>query len=106
MCSSDLRARAFHFIGGLPSARERDVGLTVVARAAEAGAVRLTIGPRRFAQAVHVHVDGFRADVDYFHLAPGASQEVRLEATRPTSGTVRGVVRALNSETAVKVSVE
>ena len=99
-------ACAFHFTGGLPSAREPDVGLTVVARAVDAATLLLTIGTRRFAQAVHVDVEGFQADDNYFHLAPGASRELRLVSTRPTSGPVRGAVRALNSETAVKVMVE
>jgi beta-mannosidase len=83
---------AFWFPAGLPSTRERDVGLTATARA---GSVELRAA--RFAQTVAIA--GVDVDDNYFHLAPNQTRTVAI-----TRGT-RGTVTALNSERTVRFEV-
>ncbi len=106
--TSHVVAEAFHFPQGLPNERRDDLGLEAVVTAAEAGDFLLTLHARRFAQSVHVDVDGFEASDDYFHVAPGSSHAVRLSpksggASGSTVSKPRGVVEALNGTAAVKI---
>jgi beta-mannosidase len=102
-------ARAFHFVPGLPNAREVDVGLTAtVAQCADGH--ELAVRTRRFAQSVCIEIDGFDADDNYFHVAPGEERRIALRHGSGASAlvrasTVRGTVRALNSETSVAIVV-
>lgn len=103
-----ILARAHHFVGGWPSARELDVGLTATASPGPDGGTRLTVGTRRFAQSVRIEIPHFASDDDYFHLAPGETRTLGLtpeseSGERPTPPA--GRVRALNAEVAAKVSV-
>jgi beta-mannosidase len=101
--SGEVAARAFHFPVGQPSARERDVGLTAESRPDADGAT-LALRARRFAQAIAIDVDGFEPDDAYFHLAPGDEKTVRLRRVSG-SGSARGVVQPLNSETGTRITV-
>lgn len=111
-------ARAFHFVGALPSHREADVGLSAALTTRPDGTRAITVSTRRFAQTVRVELPGFRCEDDAFHLAPGESRTLALTAS-PSSpstasdpasaaararGPLRGTVRALNSETVAKVT--
>lgn len=101
-------ARAFHFIGGWPSGRDRDVGLIAEAHAREDGAVTLHLSTRRFAQSVWVEVEGYAPSDNYFHLAPGDTRDLLLQPIGSAEGGpsgLRGAVRALNAELAAKVSI-
>jgi beta-mannosidase len=100
-----LCGEAFHFIGGLSRPREADLGLTGRATRRDDGTFTLTVHTQRFAQSVHVEAEGFVADEDYFHLAPGASRLVMLRPTRPDSGAIRGTLHALNALTPIRFSV-
>jgi beta-mannosidase len=53
----------------------------------------------RFAQSVHIDLPGYRAEDDWFHLAPGAVRRVRLFARidTPVDANPTGQVRALGS---------
>ena len=106
-------ARAFHFIGALPSDRETDVGLSATLATAADGGRSITVTTRRFAQTVRVEVPGFRCEDDAFHLAPGESRTLALTPAAAAAQwaahevgrvTMRATVRALNSETIAKVS--
>jgi len=90
-------AEAFHFPVGLPRARELDVGLALESR----GGGVLAVTTRRFAQSVHLEVEGTaRPSDDYFHLAPGATKLVRIEGAAK-----RVIAHALNAEATARCEV-
>ncbi len=100
--------RAVHFVDHLPSAVEPSVGLEAHLLATDGGAYDVVVRTRRFAQSVHVELDGFVADDNYFHLCPGEARRATLRpvARRPDhtaagAAAPRGAVRALNSEATV-----
>ncbi|MDK4733389.1 glycoside hydrolase family 2 protein [Rhizobium sp. CNPSo 3490] len=53
----------------------------------------------RLAQSVHIDVEGYRADDDWFHLAPGPVRRVKLSALSGTESDVppTGEIRSLGS---------
>jgi beta-mannosidase len=96
---------AFYFPLGLPATQERELGLHATAREAPDHTYRVTVRTRRFALAVALEASGFRADDNYFHLAPGGERTVTLRAVgspRP----LRGAIRAANASTPVDIQVE
>ena len=106
--SGEELARAFAFPTGMAFALERDLGLTVVAKALEPGLFDVTVQAARFAQAVYFDVDGLVPDDAYFHLAPGQQHTVRMRALpgAALAATVSGGVRALNLEGSVSIQME
>ena len=94
-------SQAFHFPEGRPSARRRDVGLSVrdIQKNDDASVI-LTLTSHGFAQSVYFEADGYEPDDEYFHIAPGEARMVKLTPTR-TSGkpATRGSVLALNAWT-------
>ncbi|HVR01443.1 MAG TPA: glycoside hydrolase family 2 protein [Polyangia bacterium] len=101
--SGEVRARAFHFPLGLPSARERDVGLRAEARPDSDGAA-LVVGARRFAQSIAIDAEGFEPDDAYFHLAPGEERTLRLRRVSG-AGPLRGTLQPLNAEASTKITI-
>jgi len=101
----DVLARAFHLPEGLPTRRERDIGMVAHARIAERGQFEITLRARGFAQSVHFDAPGFVAEDEFFHLAPGAEQRVRLTPTSPGSPvpSTLGSVLALNTWAVVPI---
>ena len=100
-------ARAFHFVGALPTDRQTDIGLTATLGTGADGGRSIRVSTRRFAQTVRVEVPGFRCEDDAFHLAPGESRTLALVADRrgvPTAS--RATVRALNCATVAKATAE
>ncbi|HJQ61090.1 MAG TPA: glycoside hydrolase family 2 protein, partial [Vineibacter sp.] len=94
-------ADAFHFPQGRGAARV-DLGLTAAIEADEGGWT-LRLQSRRLAQSVHVEDERFRADDEWFHLAPGIERVVRLVSRDGTSGGVPdGEVHALNGVAPVR----
>jgi beta-mannosidase len=53
----------------------------------------------RLAQSVHIDVEGYRADDDWFHLAPGAMRRVKLRALSGAENDIppAGEIRSLGS---------
>ncbi|WP_394827909.1 glycosyl hydrolase 2 galactose-binding domain-containing protein [Pendulispora albinea] len=108
-------AQAFHVLLGASFAhagasgalRELDLGLTASARPRDDGDVDLVIATRRFARAIHVDVEHFRATDNHFHLAPGGTRTVRLHrlASNGSAKPLRGTLQPLNAESATKVTV-
>jgi beta-mannosidase len=103
-------AQAFHFVRGLPSAEEPDVGLSAVAQLRDDGAYDLLVRTLRMAQSVHIDVEGFTADDNYFHLAPGGERLLLLRRDTGGEGShatdaPRGSVQPLNAEARSKLSV-
>ncbi|MFO0614002.1 MAG: hypothetical protein U0414_15525 [Polyangiaceae bacterium] len=89
---------AFYLPLGRGRPRELDVGLSADWIASDGV---LEVKTKRFAQAVHLDVDGFQADDDYFHVAPGGVRRVRLSG--PLDKTPKGTVVAINAETPAKI---
>jgi beta-mannosidase len=95
----EVISRAFHFVHGVPNAREMDVGLTAELRRADGDSFALTIRTRRFAQSVHVDFDGFVSSDSYFHMSPGEERRLTLRRAPGTdvAKVPRGAIHALNS---------
>ena len=94
-------AEAFHFPQGRGTARSA-LGLSAVLEAHDSGwALRLR--SERCAQSVHIEDEGFRAEDEWFHLAPGIERVVPLIAREAASGAVPdGEVHALNGLSPVR----
>ena len=56
----------------------------------------LKLSTKRLAQSVHVDDEAFRAEDEWFHLAPGVQRVVRLLPRSPAAGKPDGEVFALN----------
>jgi beta-mannosidase len=98
--------QAFHFPEGQPSRRERDIGMTARVHSEADGGAIVTVGTVRFAQSVHFELDGFVAEDEFFHLAPGSARQVRLTPLRSGAPPrLRGSVHALNAWSGASVSV-
>ena len=87
-----LIAEAFHFPQGRAAALH-DATIEASLTRNEAG-WRLDLSTERFAQSVHIAIDGYRPDDDWFHLAPGRARSLRLipigdiDATALPSGEI------------------
>jgi beta-mannosidase len=89
-------SESFHFLGGLPSHREEDVGLSATVTGRSDRGIELTIRTERLAQNVFIELPGYTAEDNYFHLAPRSERSVRLMRQTPAA-TRRGTVQALNA---------
>jgi len=90
--------QAFHFPEGLPSRRERDIGLQATLRHGAGGQAAIELTTRGFAQSIHFDVPGFTAEDEFFHLAPGSTRSIALRPDRTASAAApRGSVHALNA---------
>lgn len=79
--------------------------LTAQARRDEStGLYTLTIRSSTFARSIHIDAPGHAADVQYFHLAPGADRVVVLRPQSTSAQSLLGSVSALNSR-AVRIEV-
>jgi beta-mannosidase len=105
--SGALLADGHHLVGGLSRQRETDLGLTGRAAARGDGTFALTVQTARFAQSVHVEVEGCVADDDYFHLAPGASRTITLRPVESSRGAApRGALHALNAHGPARIGFD
>ncbi|HEY4067995.1 MAG TPA: glycoside hydrolase family 2 protein [Burkholderiaceae bacterium] len=92
-------SQAFHCPEGRPSARRRDVGLSVkqVDKNAD-GSVSVLLASHGWAQSVYFDADGFEPEDEYFHLAPGDTRAIRLTPSRAgAKPALRGTALALNA---------
>ncbi len=87
-------AEAFHFPVGRGAARV-ELGLTAQVEARDGGWV-LKLRTKRLAQSVHIDDEHFRADDEWFHLAPGIERVVRLTPRPGAAAVPDGEVHALN----------
>lgn len=93
---------AFHRPEGLVPDAPADLGLAAALADAGEGRVEATVSTRRFAQSVHLELDGFVPEDNHFHLAPGASRRVLAHrAAGAANGAVRGRLSALNADRVV-----
>ncbi len=90
---------AFHFPEGMAIFAPADLGLSASLHVGLDDAVEVEVTTQRFAQAVHVQLDGHTFDDNHFHLPPGGRR--RLNARRvgvEAGGALRGRVSALNAD--------
>ncbi len=101
-------APAFHHTLGLPNTLEADLGLQAVFQQApdgpDQGTWQIHITSRKFTQSLFIDVPGFRPDDNYFHMAPGSSQTVKLTALRSIT-KMTGTVTPLNAELPTKITL-
>ena len=82
--SGTILAEAFHFpLGRAAAWHDAQISAALVE---EDGDWLLELRTDRLAQSVHVAVEGYRVDDDWFHLAPGHAKQIRLS---PRAGTTR-----------------
>jgi beta-mannosidase len=94
-------AEAFHFPLGRAASRT-ELGMSAELREVDGGWA-LWLRSRRLAQSVHVEDERFRAEDEWFHLAPGIERVVRLVARDSAPGAVPdGEVHALNGLSPVR----
>ncbi len=95
-------AEAFHFPQGRGTAR-MELGLSASLEARDGSGWALRLHSQRCAQSVHIEDEQFRAEDEWFHLAPGIERVVRLFAREGSSGAVPdGDVHALNGLSPVR----
>nr|WP_186728702.1 glycoside hydrolase family 2 protein [Sphingomonas panacisoli] len=99
--------RAFYFPDGLSAHRRRDVGLEIAGiEKRPDGSIALSVSARTVAQSVYFDADGYVAEDEYFHLAPGETRAILLNRSpddvRPTA---RVSVSALNAWTGATIEV-
>ena len=85
------------FLPGSPLLLRRELGLQAEARVLDDGSRELSLQSSAAARAVHLLAEGWRADAEYFDLAPGA---VRRVVVRPVAAARapawRVMVQAIN----------
>jgi beta-mannosidase len=92
--SASRLADAFHFPLGRGSDRA-ELGLTATAERFRGGwALRLRC--KRLAQSVHIEDEHFRAEDEWFHLAPGVERLIQLTPRDATGALPDGEAHALN----------
>ena len=92
-------SQAFHFPLGRSLAFE-DPGLTAeIVEGPDGWQVR--IATVRFAQAVHVEAEGYRAHVNWFHMRPSEVRLVQLHPLTQAEDPPMGSVKALNSHASI-----
>ena len=85
------------FLPGEPRLQRHDLGLQADARVLDDHSRELTVQTAVAARAVHLVAEGWRADDDYFDLAPGVERRIRvrpLAAARPPAWRV--MLQAIN----------
>ena len=98
--------RAHHFDLAATAANRNDLGLSASASAVADGRYDVEIRTRLFAQSVSIEAEGYAADDDYFHVAPGAVRKIQLcpqAGDRPRP--LRARLHALNQFSPVKVDL-
>ncbi|MEP7381843.1 MAG: glycoside hydrolase family 2 protein [Gemmatimonadota bacterium] len=99
-----ILSQALHLPAGWPSARERDVGLSVQLQRIDQDTFRLAVNTRQLALAIRVEVPGFRCDDEYFHIVPGEERHLHLVRTSG-DGPPRGLLQPLNSAASTLVAL-
>jgi beta-mannosidase len=101
--TGDLVAEAFHFpLGRTRAFHPVEIGAAV---SRQDGAWFVDLSTDRLAQSVHIDVDSYRAEDDWFHLAPGLTRRVRLipMATAGGDAVPGGHVSTLSSRHTIAI---
>jgi beta-mannosidase len=94
--NNKLLAETFHFPLGRGHARH-DLGLRADVMRNEANWY-LSLTTTKLAQSVHITDEAYRADDNWFHLAPGDTRQIALSPRYATQAVPKGNVAAVNGE--------
>ena len=97
-------AHDFHFLLGHRRMPVSDPGLSAEAQVLTDDELRVAVRADRLARFVTVQIPGYRADDQYFHLAPGLAHQVSLRKTR-ADAEPRGELRAMNATRPCKIVI-
>ena len=96
---------AFHFPGGIPSARGNDAAVTGVARRNGPHTISIELYANRFAQYVALECGAFVPVDNYFHMMPGTSR-LLVAHSRGADAHFDGYVEALNAQQGSRVVLD
>ncbi len=100
--TGEILSETFHFPRGRALVPD-DLGLRAKIEWDREGWV-CDISTERFAQAVHLEIEHYRADEEWFHLPPGRTRRIALARAPGPDRAPSGVVQALNSRQPIFVS--
>lgn len=101
-----LRAQAWHFPAGLPSAQGADSGLQATLEREAGGRLAVTLRAGGFAQGVTLELAGHRPDDNHFHLRPGETRRLVLRPDgRPAARLPLLRVASLNARRVLALEV-
>ena len=86
----------FHFLQGHRRLTRTDLGCSAVAGRLDNGDLSVELATERLARFVTLRVAGYRAEDQYFHLAPGTPRRILLRSLG-THAEPEGEVHALNA---------
>jgi beta-mannosidase len=97
LATGALVAEAFHFPLGRAKAFHPAIVEAVASQ--HQGEWVLDVQADRFAQSVHIDVDGYRVEDDWFHLAPGIARRLKLTPLGAAEGDAapKGRIRTLGN---------
>ncbi|MET0748192.1 MAG: glycoside hydrolase family 2 protein [Rhizobium sp.] len=100
--SGELVAEAFHFpLGRAKAFHAAEISAAV---SQEDGAWFVDLSSDRLAQSIHVDVDGYRGEDDWFHLAPGVTRRIKLIPTASGSDkTPSGQISTVGSRHTISI---
>jgi len=101
--SGAVVAEAFHFpLGRAKAFHPAEIAAAIVE---EGGSWFVELASDRLAQSVHIDVEAYRAEDDWFHLAPGLARRVKLIPTDAAGGDGKptGQIRALGSHHIISI---
>jgi len=91
-----LLAEAFHFpLGRANAMHDAEIDAALME---DQGRFRLELSADVFAQTVSIDAAGYRADDNWFHLAPGMTKRIRLDALPGVNARPSGMIRSLGSD--------
>jgi beta-mannosidase len=106
--SGIVLSQSVRFPAGRPLTRESgaQLGLVAAARMQPDGAVRVSVGTRRFAYGVRVDAPAFIADDDAFSIEPGSERSLLLRPRTPEAVFAGGSLTALNLAGRLALEIE
>jgi beta-mannosidase len=98
-------ADTYAFPSGLANLQKSDLGLQATAKLLDDGNAQIHISCQRLAMAIHIDVDDYIPDDNYFHLAPGQNKTVTLTKPQGAAKSLYATVSALNALGSVALSI-
>jgi beta-mannosidase len=101
--SGESVSESFHRPLGAQSTVSDNLGLKAIAHR-HGESVTLSIATERFAHAVHISMDDFDADDQFFNLAPNGTRSITLHPLR-NPASLRGTIKAVNCLRPIAVEI-
>jgi len=93
----------FYFPRGLNLPFQDSAAISATAEPVDNGCVLLTLESNCFLQTVSIEASGYRADDDYFHLAPGCKKQIRFFPFEEGASKFKAYIGALNLRESITV---